>query len=162
MGREAGVPPSMVAVGASLLAIFLTLVGATISSVLNDPVPEAPDLRLLALPVEADIVDSHTTCVRRGCDGHDLVVAYPDSRPDDAIGMVADSLRTAGWFDRPGCGVDACLAHGDLRARFQPWSEVDPAVAPNIHADGGVTVHEGGLVYIRFYRCGLVEDCAGP
>jgi len=162
MGKEAGVPPSMAAVGASLLALFLTLVGATISAVANEPIPEAPDLRLLSLPDDADIVDSRTTCVRRGCDGHDLVVAYPESRPDEAIGMVADSLRIAGWTDRSGCGVDVCLAHGDLRARFQPWSEVDADIAPTIHARSGVAVHEGGLVYIRFFRCGLVEDCAGP
>ena len=141
---------------------FMFLVGATVFAVLAGTSPTAPDFDMLALPEGIEVVDSRQICdPERGCDGYDVLVDYPGLSGNGALQMVVSALRADGWADNGPCDASACLGHENLRSHVGPWTSVDGDALPmlrNAVETKGLDPEQ--LVYIRYFRCGVLEECS--
>jgi hypothetical protein len=151
----------MVVIGAMLLTGFLTIAVVTVTSLTNGGGPPPPQPTDLSLPHGVEVIASHATCRSEACDGHGLVVDWDPLVAGAAIGMLVDHFRAQDWTLLDECAPGGrCMASDDLRVEMRPWSTVDPAVGTLMRA----TIEQRDLdtpdfVYIRLYRCGILEDC---
>jgi hypothetical protein len=151
----------MLVIGGLLTSGFLFLVGATVVAVLADTTPTAPDFDELALPAGIAVIDSRQVCdPQRGCDGYDVLVDYPGLSGNGALQMVVSALRADGWADNGPCASAVCLGHDDLRSHVGRWTAVEGDALPMLrNAVETRQLDPEQLVYIRFFRCGVLEAC---
>lgn len=153
--------PAMVVVGLVFLAGFLAIAVATVVSVVANPMPEPARLSSLALPADLEVIDAHETCSPDACDGEGAVLRADGLTATTALAAIESSLRNAGWASRH-CGeLGPCMRWHDLGAELVPWVTVfdQPATAAMRSNIDGMDVDQAGLVYLRVFRCGVVESC---
>ena len=108
-----------------------------------------------------EVVDSRETCdAEVGCDGYDLLVDYPGAQADEALDMVVNALRRDGWADNGPCASETCLGRADLRTHVEAWRDLNGEGSPLLQvAVEQKELDMDRLVYIRFYRCDVLEAC---
>ncbi|OFW65442.1 MAG: hypothetical protein A2Z12_00150 [Actinobacteria bacterium RBG_16_68_21] len=154
-------PPAMLALGAAMLAGFIVIAIAAIVSV-DGSKSESPDIGDLALPSTFEIVDSHSTCDASACDGLGLVIDRDGMEVPEMAQLIVERLQMDGWIDETPCEeAVTCLKRDDLRIEVRPWLDLDEAVAPTMRAsleESGID--QSRLVYLSYYRCGVLRSCA--
>lgn len=155
-------PNALLAVGASLVALFVLVVIATVVAVASGDGSEPPTPEDLPLAVGTEALDSIVTCTEEACDGVGVLVAGGDGHTP--IEGLAEHWRLRGWDEVP-CMENGlvCFAEGDLRISLSAWDEADHLKAPTLVelvADRGLD--SSTLAFVHLYRCGTIVPCGPP
>lgn len=152
-------PASIVAVGALLSLLFVSIVLVMVFAVLGDETPDAPALEDLPVSADVEVIASMETCTDRACDG--LGAALAGSPGQSASSQLATEWRDAGW-NQLSCvdGGSLCFGMGDLRLSMTAWVDMDEASVPMlVDTVAEHSIDPRRLVFVHYYRCGSIHPC---
>ncbi len=151
----------MVAVGIAFVSLFVVLALGTIVAVMADDSPQGPDLEGLPIIDGSVVIDSIATCTDSACDGYGVLLMGIELDAPVLTQQLGSHWRSTGWSLVP-CLDDGsiCFADDDLRISVRDWDRVDPFLAPTLVegvADRGLDAAR--LLYVHYYRCGVIVPC---